>query len=76
MLELNKIHNGNCLNLLKKLDNESIDMVMTSPPYDGLREYEGITWNFEVFKLIAQELKRVLKQGGVIVGGCRPNNKW
>ena len=67
MLEINKIHNGNALNLLKKLDDCSIDMVITSPPYDSLREYDGIVWNFEVFKLIAQELKRVLKQGGVIV---------
>lgn len=67
MLELNKIHNGNSLNLLKELDDNSIDMVLTSPPYDNLREYDGITWNFEVFKLIAQDLKRVLKDGGVIV---------
>lgn len=66
-MELNKIYCGNSLNLLKELDDNSIDMVMTSPPYDNMREYNGMTWNFEVFKLIAQELKRVLKDGGVIV---------
>lgn len=67
MLEINKIHCGNSLNLLKQLDNNSIDMVLTSPPYDSLREYDGIIWNFEIFKLIAQDLKRVLKDGGVII---------
>ena len=66
-LELNKIHNGDALNLLKRIHTETIDMVITSPPYDSLREYDGIIWNFEIFKLIAQELKRVLKPGGVIV---------
>lgn len=66
-LEINKIHLGNSLNLLKLLDDNSIDMVMTSPPYDNLRDYDNCTWNFEIFKLIAQELKRVLKEGGVIV---------
>ena len=67
MLELNKIYNGNAINLLKELDDSSIDMVITSPPYDSMREYDGIVWNFEIFKLIAQELKRVLKDGGVII---------
>ena len=66
-MELEKIYNGNCIELIKQLDAESIDMILTSPPYDSMRDYEGITWNFEVFKLIAQELKRVLKPGGVIV---------
>ena len=46
MLELNKIHNGNAINLLHQLDDESIDMVMTSPPYDALREYVFGTLRF------------------------------
>ena len=66
-MELNKIYCGNSINLLKELGDNSIDMVMTSPPYDNLRAYDDCTWNFEIFKLIAQELKRVLKNGGVIV---------
>lgn len=66
-MELNKIYNGNALSLLKNVSDNSIDMVMTSPPYDSMREYDGIVWNFEIFKLIAQDLKRVLKDGGVIV---------
>jgi site-specific DNA-methyltransferase (adenine-specific) len=59
---------GDSCEELKKLESESIDMVLTSPPYDNLRTYEGTcVWNFDVFKTIADELARVLKPGGVIV---------
>lgn len=54
--------------LLKDFPSECIDLVVTSPPYDDLRDYEGVvSWNFDVFKEIANELYRVMKQGGVIV---------
>ncbi len=39
MLEINKIHNINCLEGLKLLDDNSIDCCVTSPPYWGLRDY-------------------------------------
>ena len=39
MLELNKIHYGHVLDLLKHLPDESIDCVVTSPPYWALRDY-------------------------------------
>lgn len=39
MLEINKIHNINCFNGLDSLDDESIDCVITSPPYWALRDY-------------------------------------
>jgi DNA modification methylase len=32
MLELNKIYNGNCLDLIKNIDNKSIDLIVTDPP--------------------------------------------
>lgn len=71
MLELNKIYNCNCLDGLKQLDDESINMVVTSPPYDNLRQYHGVvdedSWNFETFKPIAKELYRVMKNGSVLV---------
>lgn len=71
MLEINKIYNCNCLEGLKQLDNNSVSLTVTSPPYDNLRTYNSVvdedTWNFEVFKPIAQELYRVTKQGGVLV---------
>ena len=71
MLELNKIYNCNCIDGLKELDKNSVDLTVCSPPYDNLREYHGVvnddTWNFEVFKPIAEELYRVTKPGGVVV---------
>lgn len=46
------------------MPSESVDLVVTSPPYDNLRAYGGHTWDFEG---VARELTRVLKHGGVIV---------
>lgn len=59
---------GDCLERMKEIPDGSVDLVVTSPPYDDMREYATETgWSFEKFKLIAQQLKRVLKEGGVIV---------
>lgn len=44
--------------------SESVDLVVTSPPYDNLRVYGGHPWDFET---LARELTRVLKLGGVCV---------
>jgi len=63
-LELNKIYNMDCVEGMKLLDSESIDLVVTSPPYDNLRAYNGYTFDFEG---VANELWRVVKQGGVVV---------
>ncbi len=58
----------NLMNYLRISPSECIDLVVTSPPYDDLRDYKGgVPWNFDVFKEIANELYRVMKQGGVIV---------
>jgi len=64
MIEINKIYCGDCLDIMKKLPNECIDMILTSPPYDNLRNYENYTFNFED---TAKELFRLTKMGGVIV---------
>ena len=55
---------GDCLNVMKTIPSNSIDLTVTSPPYDNLRTYNGYTFNFEE---IAKELYRVTKDGGVIV---------
>lgn len=47
--------------------NNTIDCVITSPPYDDLREYKGYIFNFNYFEEVAKELYRVVKPGGVIV---------
>jgi DNA modification methylase len=44
MLELNKIHNIDCLEGLKLLNDNSIDCCVTSPPYWGLRDYGTAKW--------------------------------
>ncbi len=72
MIEINDIKNtiinASSDKYLKKIPEESIDMVITSPPYDDLRDYEGkITWDYSVFRKIAKELFRVTKSGGVVV---------
>lgn len=58
------IYNNNCLDYLKLQEDESVDFVITSPPYDDIRNYNGYSFDFEA---IAQELTRVLKNGGVVI---------
>lgn len=55
---------GDCLELMKALPKGSIDLTVTSPPYDKLRKYGGFVWDFEG---VGRELYRVTKQGGVVV---------
>lgn len=62
--QLNTVHHARAEALLSALDSGSIDLVVTSPPYDNLRTYNGFSWNFEY---IAQQTYRVLKPGGVLV---------
>jgi len=61
---INEIHNENCLDTMSRMQDESIDLVLTSPPYDNLREYNGYEFDFES---IAKELFRVVKKDGVLV---------
>ena len=64
----NKIINADCMDILKQLPDKCIDLVVTSPPYDNLRTYNGtLEWSFEIFQEIAKELARILRDGGVIV---------
>ncbi len=63
-LELNKIYNMDCVEGMKMLPDNCIDLTVTSPPYDNLRTYNGFEWDFEA---TAKELYRVTKQGGVVV---------
>lgn len=63
-MEINKIYNENCLETMAKMPNCFIDLTVTSPPYDNLRDYKGYSFPFEE---IAKELFRVTKQGGVLV---------
>lgn len=59
-----EIKQGDCLELMKDITSNSIDLTVTSPPYDNLRTYQGYTFDFES---IAKELYRVTANGGVVV---------
>ena len=63
-MEINKIYNENCIDTMAKMPDNFIDLTVTSPPYDNLREYKGYSFAFEE---IAKELFRIIKQGGVLV---------
>lgn len=55
---------GDCVDQCRKyIADESIDLCVTSPPYDKLRDYNSCNWNFEE---LALELFRVIKPGGVV----------
>ncbi len=68
-LQFNTTHNMDCVDGLKILSDNCIDLTITSPPYDNLRRYNGNInqWSFDKFKIIAEELYRVTKDGGVVV---------
>ncbi len=63
-LTMNNIYNIDCVQGMKILADESVDLTVTSPPYDNLRKYNGFSWDFEA---TAKELFRVTKKGGVVV---------
>lgn len=59
------LHCGDCAQVMAEhIADNSIDLTVTSPPYDNLRTYNGYTFDFEA---IAAQLWRVTKPGGVVV---------
>ena len=63
-VKLDVIFCGDNAEYLKTLPGEIIDMTITSPPYDDMRDYTGFSWNLEK---LAHELYRITKPGGVVV---------
>ena len=62
------IVNESCITGMQSLEDGSVDLTVTSPPYDDLRTYnDSSKWDFNVFKDIAQELWRVTTDGGVVM---------
>jgi site-specific DNA-methyltransferase (adenine-specific) len=59
-----EVHTGDCANVLKRLETDSIDLTVTSPPYGSLRTCYNHDFDFPA---IAAELYRVTKPGGVVV---------
>lgn len=63
-LKINNVYCMDCVEGMSKLPDNSIDLVITSPPYDNLRNYNGFSFRFEA---IVKELFRVIKEGGIVV---------
>ena len=63
-VEVDSIYNENCLLTMERMNAGQIDLALTSPPYDSLRNYEGFDFPFPE---ISKELFRVVKVGGVLV---------
>ena len=63
-MELDTIITGDSAVVLQSFPPDCIDLTVTSPPYDTLRDYHGYTFDFET---IAKQLFRVTKAGGVVV---------
>ena len=59
----NQIICGDNIEILKTFPDDVIDLTVTSPPYDDMRDYEGYSFDFET---LAKELYRVTKPGGLI----------
>ena len=64
MIEIDNIYNESNLDTIARMEDNSIDLVVTSPPYDGLRKYNGYCFDFEA---LVKGLYRVMKNGGVVV---------
>ena len=64
---INKLHLGDARSILDGMPDNTVDLTVTSPPYDDIRSYNGADWNFTTFQAIASRLVRVTKPGGVIM---------
>lgn len=63
-MEYNKIYCINNVEGMSKLGAESVDLTITSPPYDDMRNYKGYSFDFE---RVARGLFYVTKIGGTVV---------
>ena len=69
MNEKYKLFQGDCLELMKDIPDGSVDLTITSPPYDNLRSYNGNNekWGEHIWKEVIKNLFRITKNGGVVV---------
>lgn len=78
MVELNKLYNEDCLELLKRIDDNSVDLVVTSPPYNFDMNYTEYNDNRKLddytnfLRSVFSECARVLKDGGRIFVNVQP----
>jgi len=59
---------GDCLEMIRQIPDRSVDLTVTSPPYDNLRSYNGMeAWGPHIWMPVIDGLYRVTKDGGVVV---------
>jgi len=59
---------GDCIEVMQTMETYSIDLTVTSPPYDNLRTYNGsLDWSEKIWEQVLNGLYRVTKHGGVVV---------
>ena len=63
-IEVNKIYNTDCVEGMRKISDHSIDLIVTSPPYDGIRNYNGFHCDLHA---TGEQIYRILKDGGIAV---------
>ena len=63
-MEKNQIYLEDNLETLSKMSDDYYDMVITSPPYDDIRKYNGFLFDID---MLAPELYRTTKKGGIVV---------
>ena len=61
---MNKAYCADCVAFMRTMDTGSVDLTVTSPPYDNIRDYNGFTFDW---KATIRELYRITKRGGVVV---------
>lgn len=63
-----RFYNEDCFDAMREIPDGVIDMCITSPPYDNLRNYnDSLNWTFDIFKNVAIQITRLIKEGGIIV---------
>jgi len=63
-LQTNLVAQGDCVEFMRRMPAGCVDLTVTSPPYDDLRNYKGYAFDFEA---VAEALLRVTADGGVAV---------
>lgn len=64
MIKTNNIYLSDCVSFMKRMQGDCVDLTITSPPYDNLRNYNGYHFQFEE---IAKQLFRITKNGGIVI---------
>lgn len=67
-VEIGTIYNEDCIETMRRMEEGSIDMILTSPPYDDIRDYKGYSFDFEG---VAAGMLRILKEDEPAGGGAR-----